>query len=207
MTSDPRPIPDSGWSTVCFRAARSGGTHRRGGSPAPALSHDGSHERSSLLVWRSDTAHGEVLVRSDPLSPSTGDRGHPYPVPCAHGPNGPFPCDVHLWVDADSPARAELVMHADVLVSREPLPTGAARRRVRALLDGRPGCLAAAVPDTATTCVVGVRERTGAVSFVRPTRGRADAPPPHAVVSVVHAWTVSGRSPGALLSLAPVPSR
>ncbi|MEV0639467.1 hypothetical protein AB0I77_31950 [Streptomyces sp. NPDC050619] len=98
--------------------------------------------------------------------------------------------------------------HADVLVSRLPLPPESAHRRVHELLAGHPGCLAAAVPDTATTCVVGVRDRTGAVSFVRPDRGGSGAAlSPHAVGSVVHAWAVSGGSPRALRSVAPMPRR
>ncbi|MFF7639264.1 hypothetical protein [Streptomyces canus] len=196
MTGDRRPVPDAAWATVCFRAARSG----------RVLHGDGSHERSSLALWWSDTAHGPVLVRSAPLPSSTGHRGYPCPAPCPHPPGGPLPCDAHLWVDADSPERTALLAHADVLVSRGPLPRRAAHRRVLELLAARPGCLAAAVPDTAASCVVGVRDGAGAVAFVRPSRGRSDAPlPPHTVVSVVHAWTVAGRSPGALRRLAPVP--
>ncbi|MFG2458097.1 hypothetical protein ACGFWE_13645 [Streptomyces sp. NPDC048523] len=209
MRSDRRPVPDAAWATdaasamdaawatVCFPAARSGPSALRAG---------GSHERSSLAVWRSDSAHGPVLVRSDPLPSPTGGRGQPYPAPCPHPPGGPLPCDVHLWVDADSPERAALAAHADVLVSRAPLPPDAARRRVLDLLTAHPGCLAAAVPDTSTACVVGVRDASGAVSFVRPSRGgRSDAPlPPHTVASVVHAWTVAGRPPEALRRLAPV---
>ncbi|MEW2117378.1 hypothetical protein AB0945_19745 [Streptomyces sp. NPDC005474] len=109
-------------------------------------------------------------------------------------------------MDADSPERTEFMEYADVLVSRVPLRPVSAHRRVRDLLASHRGCLAAAVPDTATTCVVGVRDRTGAVSVVRPHRGGADAPIPlHTVVSVVHAWVVSGESPRALRSVAPLP--
>ncbi|MFE9092904.1 hypothetical protein [Streptomyces sp. NPDC007264] len=98
--------------------------------------------------------------------------------------------------------------HADVLVSRVALPPESAHRRARELLAGHPGCLAAAVPDTAMRCVVVVRDRTGAVSFVRPDQGGADAPvPPHAVGAVVHAWAGSGGSPRALRSLVPMPRR
>ncbi|WP_345619413.1 hypothetical protein [Streptomyces ziwulingensis] len=147
-------------------------------------------------------------------------------MPCAHG-NGSPPCDVHLCVDADSPERSALVDHADVLVSHVPLPPGPAHRRARELLDDHPGCLAAAVPDTATRCVVGVRDATGAVSWVhseplraeppRPQSPRAQEPagpgapvPAHAVAlvgSVVHAWVVSGRPARTLRSVAPVPRR
>ncbi|WP_151476871.1 hypothetical protein [Streptomyces albicerus] len=98
--------------------------------------------------------------------------------------------------------------HADALVSRVPLPPERAHRRVREMLADHSGCLAAAVPDTTTMCVVGIRGRVGAVSFVRLDRGGADAPlSPHAVVSVVHAWVVSGGSPRALRSIAPMPRR
>ncbi|MEU7659748.1 hypothetical protein AB0B60_14875 [Streptomyces lincolnensis] len=111
-------------------------------------------------------------------------------------------------MDADSPERAGLMEYADVLVSHVPLPPESAHRRVRELLSGRPGCLAAAVRDTATTIVVGVRGRTGGVSFVRPGRCGSAAPPPlHAVASVVHAWVVSGRSPHALVSVSSTPRR
>ncbi|WP_155058332.1 hypothetical protein [Streptomyces blattellae] len=93
--------------------------------------------------------------------------------------------------------------HADVLVSCAPLPPEPARRRVRELLGDHPGCVAAAVADTATMCVVGVRGRTEAVAIVRPERGPSDAPvPPHVVASVVHAWVVCGGSPRALRSVA-----
>jgi hypothetical protein len=117
-------------------------------------------------------------------------------------------CDAHLWVDPDSPERTALMEHADVIVSRVPLPPRAAHERVRELLTDHHGCLAAAVPDTATMCGVGVRDRAGAVSFVRLDRGGSDAPiPPHVVVAVVHAWVVSGGSPRALRSVAPMPRR
>lgn len=212
------PEPDAGWATVCFRAAPSGAVSR-------------GDDRVSFVGWRSDVADGSALVRSDPLplpadSPADssvarhgyghGDR-YPYPAPCPHA-DGPLGCDVHLWVDADSPARTGLMEHADVLVSRVPLPLVSAHRRVRGLLAGHPGCRAAAVPDTASTCVVGVRERTGAVSvvsvvsFVRLARRRGrerggcdDPLPAHVVVSVVHAWAVSGGSPRALRSVVPMP--
>ena len=191
------PEPDAGWVTVCFRAVRKGRVSRG----------DGFDDRSSFVVWRSDTAHGPALVRSDPLPSSAGDRAYPYPSACPHA-LGPLPCDVHLWVDADGPERTELMEHADVLVSRVPLPPVSAHRRVRELLAGHPGCLAAAVPDTALVCVVGVRDRRDAVSFVWPDRCGSDAPvPPQTVVSVVHAWVVSGGSPRALRSILPMPSR
>ncbi|GAA3774157.1 hypothetical protein GCM10023083_08920 [Streptomyces phyllanthi] len=194
------PQPDAAWATVCFRAARTGAVPRG----------DGLGDRSTLVVWHSDTAHGPALVRSDPLPLSAvGQHAYPYPgpSPCPHAP-GPLPCDVHLWVDADSPERTELMEHADVLVSRVPLPPVSAHRRVRELLAGHPGCLAAAVPDTAMICVIGIRDRTGAVSFVRPERcGPGALVPPHAVVSVVHTWAVSGRSARALRSVAPAPQR
>ena len=206
------PEPDAGWATVCFRAAPSGAVCR-------------GDDRVSFVGWRSDVADGSALVRSDPL-PSPADSSvarpgyrnpcpYPYPAPCPHA-DGPLGCDVHLWVDADSPARTGLMEHADVLVSRVRLPLVSAHRRVRGLLAGHPGCRAAAVPDTASTCVVGVRERTGAasvvsvVSFVRLARGLerggCDEPlPAHVVVSVVHAWAVSGGSPRALRSVVPMP--
>jgi len=197
------PEPDAGWATVCFRAAPSGAVSR-------------GDDRVSCVGWRSDTADGSALVRSDPLpSPPErhgdrhGDRHpYPYPAPCPHA-DGPLGCDVHLWVDANSPGRTGLVEQADVLVSRVPLPFASAHRRVRGLLAGHPGCRAAAVPDTASTCVVGVRERTGAVSvvsFAGLARGRErggcdDLLPAHLVASVVHAWVVSGGSPRALRSV------
>ncbi|MFI0511808.1 hypothetical protein ACH3Y9_24955 [Streptomyces sp. WSLK1-5] len=198
MTGARPPVPDAAWSTVCFQPAHPGG-RLHGGGP---------HDRWSLAVWRSDTADGQVLVRSDPLSRSARGPGHPCHPSCPHPPGGPLPCDVHLWVDADSPRRPALLAQADVLVSRVPLPPGAARRRVLELLAAHPGCLAAAVPDTATTCAVAVRHgAAGPVSFVRPSRGRPPgAPlPPRTIVSVVHAWTVAGRSPGALRRLTPMP--
>ncbi|MGW0756920.1 hypothetical protein ACWD1Y_10590 [Streptomyces sp. NPDC002814] len=189
--------PDAAWATVCFRVARSGG----------AIRGDGSQDRATAVVWRSGPAHGPALVRCDRLPPFAGQHAYPYPSLCRHAP-GPLPCDVHLWVDADSPERTELVEHADALVSRVPLPPERAHRRVREMLADHPGCLAAAVPDTTAMCVVGMRGRTGAVSFVRPDRGGSDTPlPPHEVVSVVHAWVVSGGSPQALRSIAPMPRR
>ncbi|MGW0835825.1 hypothetical protein [Streptomyces prunicolor] len=192
--------------------------------PCAVLRGDGPADRVSFVGWRSDAADGSALVRSDPLpspadspaNPSAERHGYPYPclspypypAPCPHA-DGPFGCDVHLWVDADSPERTGLMEHADVLVSRLPLPLASAQRRVCGLLLGHPGCRAAAVPDTASTCVVGVRERTGAVSFVsfpRLERGGSDDPlPAHVVVSVVHAWAVNGGSPRALRSLVPMP--
>ncbi|WP_427920715.1 hypothetical protein [Streptomyces sp. cg40] len=132
---------------------------------------DGPEVRSFLVARCPDSARGPALVRTHPLSSAA--RWHARPPGCSHAP-GPFPCDVHLWVDADSPRRTALREHADVLVSRLPLPPLPARHRVRALLADHPGCLAAAVTDTATRCVVGVRERTGAVWFVRPGPGGAD---------------------------------
>ncbi|MDH6584760.1 hypothetical protein M2161_003866 [Streptomyces sp. SAI-133] len=119
-----------------------------------------------------------------------------------------MPCDVHLWVDADSPRRPALLAQADVLVSRVPLAPGAARRRVLELLAAHPGCLAVAVPDTATTCAVAVRHGgAGHGSFLRPSRGSTPGAslPPRTVVSVMHAWMVAGRSPGALRGLTPMP--
>ncbi|MFG2777770.1 hypothetical protein ACGFY7_07885 [Streptomyces prunicolor] len=188
------PGPDAAWATVCFSAQ----------PPCAALRGDGPADRVSFVGWRSDAADGSALVRSDPL-PSPGDR-YPYPAPCPHA-DGPLGCDVHLWVDADSPGRAGLMEQADVLVSRVPLPLpfASAHRRVRGLLAGHPGCLAAAALDTATTCVVGVRDRTGAVSVVRLERSGSAAPlPAHVVGSVVHAWAVSGGSPRALRSVVPM---
>ncbi|MFF6990985.1 hypothetical protein [Streptomyces sp. NPDC010273] len=159
----------------------------------------------SFVDWRADVAHGSALVRCEPLLWSA--ERHAYPSPCSHAPC-PLPCDVHLWVDADSPERAALMAHADVLVSRMPLPPASARRRVCELLAGHPGCLAAAVLDTFMRCVVGVRDRTGAVSFARLERGRARDPiPPHVVGSLVHAWAVSRGSPRALRSVEPMPRR
>lgn len=188
--------PDGAWATVCFRGARSGGVLPGAGPDGP-----------SLVVWRSATAHGPALVRSDRLLPSAERHVDPYPSPCRHAP-GLLPCDVHLWVDADSPERAELMNHADVLVSRVPLPPGSARRRAHELLAGHPGCLAAAVPGTDTTCVVGVRGRAGAVSCVRLDRGGPGPRriPPHVVASVVHAWVVSGGPLRTLRSVALMPS-
>ncbi|MFD4561036.1 hypothetical protein ACFWP5_43115 [Streptomyces sp. NPDC058469] len=198
------PEPDAAWATVYFRAAPPGEVLRGDGSDDRASFVDW---RSDFVVWRSDAAHGSALVRSDPLPSSAERHAYPYPPLCPHAV-GPLPCDVHLWVDADSPGRTELMEHADVLVSRVPLPLASAHRRVRGLLAGHPGCLAAAVLDTTTRCVVGVRDRTGAVSFVRPERGGSDVPlPPHVVVSVVHAWAVSGGSPRALRSVVAMPRR
>nr|WSY53156.1 hypothetical protein OG999_25535 [Streptomyces sp. NBC_00886] len=189
------PEPDAVWATVCFRVGRTGGV----------LPGEGPDERSSLVVWRSHAGHGPALVRSDPLPLSTRRLAYPYPSSCSHA-SGPLPCDVHLRVDAGSPARTGLLEHADVLVSRVPLPPRSACRRVHRLLADHPGCLAAAVPDTAAGCVVGIRDRTGAVSFVRPERGGADAPTsPHVIVSVVHAWVVSGGSARALRCVVPMP--
>lgn len=189
------PEPDAAWATVCFCA----------GSHGAVLRGDGLDARVSFVVWRTDAAHGSALVRSDPMPLSAERQAYPYPPPCPRA-GGPLPCDVHLWVDADSPERTALMEHADVLVSRVPLAS--AHRRVRGLLAGHPGCLVAAVLDTATMCVVGVRDRTGAVSFVRPERGGSAAPlSPHVVVSVVHAWAVSGGSPRALRSVVPMPRR
>ncbi|MFF2651433.1 hypothetical protein [Streptomyces sp. NPDC058045] len=103
-------------------------------------------------------------------------------------------------MDASSPGGARLMECADVLVSSGALAPDAARRRVRELLAGHPGCLAAAVPATAAGCAVGVRARTGALSFVR--LDGTDAPvPPQAVASLAHAWVVAGGSLGALRSV------
>lgn len=190
MTPDGPTTPTTAWTTVCFRSAGAGG--------------DGVDGRWSLVVRCSGTGREPVLVRSGPVSSS----------PCTHPP-GPLPCDLHLRVDADSPERTGLMAYADVLVSRVPLPPGPAGRRVRELLADHPGCLAAAVPDTATRCVVGVRTGTGGVSLVRPLRYGPPSlvprlvprlVPPHVVASLVHAWVVAGRAPGELCSLAPAPT-
>ncbi len=192
------PEPDAGWTTVCFPTEWTGGASRGDGS-------DGSEDRSFFVVRCPDPARGPALVRTHPLSSAV--RWHARPPGCSHVP-GPLPCDVHLWVDADSPRRTALREYADVLVSRLRLPPLPARHRVRELLADHPGCLAAAVADTTTRCVVGVRERTGAVWFVRPGQGKSDASlPPHALVSVVHAWLVSGGSSRALRRVAPMQPR
>ncbi|MDO0926654.1 hypothetical protein QQY24_14980 [Streptomyces sp. TG1A-8] len=100
----------------------------------------------------------------------------------------------------------DLREHADVLVSRVPLPPAAARRRVRDLLARHPGCLAAAVPGPARGCVVGVRDAAGGVRCAWLERSGARAPaPPRVVVAVVHAWVAAGGAPTALRSVTPVP--
>lgn len=191
------PEPYAAWATVCFCGAQTDEAPRG----------DGLDGRSSFVVWRSDAAHGSALVRSDPLLSSAGQQPYSYPSSCSHAP-GMLLCDVLLWADADSPERTELMEHADALVSRVPLPPESAHRRVYDLLADHPGCLAAAVPGTATMCLVGVRDRRGAVAFVRPEQDGFDVPlPPHAVVSVVHAWAVTGGSPRALCSVSPMPRR
>ncbi|MEU3253131.1 hypothetical protein [Streptomyces sp. NPDC006997] len=178
LVADPGAV--AGWGTVCFAAAgAAGGT----GQPV-------------RLVW--GTGSGPAVVRTDaPLSPGTGQ---PYPLrcpsPCAHPP-GSLPCDAHLWADADVRGTPGLREQADVLVSRAPLPCPAARRRVRELLDGHPGCLVAVVPGTATGCVVGVRDR--AVRGVRWAWVERCGPvTARAVASVAHAWAAAGGEPGAL---------
>lgn len=179
------PEPDAGWATVCFGGA----------SDLRFPQGHGPDEAAFFVVPHSDTAYGPVLVRSVPLPEPTAERVYPHASLCPHLP-GPVPCDVHLWVDADSSERTALMEHADVLVSRVPLPAVSAHRRVGMLLASHPGCLAAAVPDTAMVCVVGVRDRSGTVSFVRPRWcGYGAQVPPHAVASGVHAWAVSGRPP------------
>ncbi|MEU6661522.1 hypothetical protein [Streptomyces sp. NPDC046821] len=183
--------PDAGWATVCFGVTQGGG----------APSGDGLDDRSFSGVWRSDAAHGAVLVRFDRL------RTHANPFPCSHTP-GPLPCDVHLWAAVSSRERTQLAEHADVLVSCVPLAPESADRRVREMLADHPGCLVAAVPGADTMCVVGVRRGTGAASVVRLDRGGADIPiPPHLVVSVAHAWVASGESPCALRSVDLMPHR
>ncbi|OON74945.1 hypothetical protein [Streptomyces tsukubensis] len=197
--SDRRAAPRSrvAWATVCFCAARTEAT------PGGVGPDDGS----SFVAWRSDTARGSALIRFDPLVSSAGPYPYPYPSSCSHAP-GRLLCDVHLWADVGSVERTELTELADVLVVGVPLPPESAHRRVRELLAGHPGCLAAAVPGGAMTWVVGVRDRRGAVSFVRPERGGSDVPiPPWAAVSVVHAWVVSGRSPRTLRSVSLMPRR
>ncbi|MYU22358.1 hypothetical protein [Streptomyces sp. SID8352] len=177
---------------MCPCPDRRGGGRRAGGSEL-------------LLVWRSDAALGPALLRSRRLPPPGARPAPPHPLPCPYGHGAP-PCDEHLWVDAHGPRAAELAVHADVLVSRVPLPPGAARRLVRELLTGHPGCLAAAVPDTAGGCAAGVRAPGGALAA--PVRLERYGPvPPQAVASVLHAWTVSGRPPGALRSVSAVHRR
>jgi hypothetical protein len=97
------------------------------------------------------------------------------------------------------------MQHADVLVSRVPLPHPFALRRVERLLAGHPGCLVAAVPDTAWTSIVGIRDRANHVRYLRLERGFSGVScPPHAVVavpavaSVVHAWAAFGAVSGVL---------
>ncbi|MBQ1092689.1 hypothetical protein [Streptomyces sp. B93] len=90
-----------------------------------------------------------------------------------------------------------------MLVSRVPLPRPAACRRVRALLGGHPGCLAAVVPGPATGCAVGVRDAVGGARWAWWEQGERSAPvSPQVIASVVHAWAVAGGPPGALRCVA-----
>jgi hypothetical protein len=115
---------------------------------------------------------------------------------------------VHLWADPDTPGPSSLAEHADVLVSRAPLPPAAARRRVRDLLGGHPGCLAAGVPGSTEGCFVAVRDATGGMWCARLDHGPTGASVAlQVVVSVVHAWTATGGSPGELRAVAPLPGR
>ncbi|MEV0175897.1 hypothetical protein AB0I00_32885 [Streptomyces sp. NPDC050803] len=188
---------DAAWATVCFGPVKGGATPRD----------DGMDELSTLVVWRSEAAYGPVLVRSDPLASNAGRHAYPGPPACRHAPR-PIPCDVHLWVDADTTDRTAFRELADVLVSRELLAPESAHRRVHELLAGHPGCMAAAVRDTDSTCVIGVRNRADVVWVVRSEPGDADTPAsPHTVGSVVHAWVMSGGSPRVLRSVIPTTRR
>lgn len=145
-------------------------------------------------------AGGPAVVRAVPLPPAAVPRACPWPSGCRHAP-GPFPCDVHLRVAAEGAGPARLREFADVLVGRVPLPPGPARLRALALLARYPGCRTVAVPVRAAAPVVGVRDRTGELRWVRP--GPAGAPPsPQLAGSLAHAWLTRCGTPGAPATVA-----
>ncbi|MFD9880234.1 hypothetical protein ACFWZT_02065 [Streptomyces alboflavus] len=114
---------------------------------------------------------------------------------------------MHLQVNPDASDLPGLTEHADVLVSRTPLPMTAACRRVRELLVRYPGCLVAAVPALdAGRAAVGVQGCDGGLWQVRAKREKACAAVSmHVVASVTHAWLAAGQRPDDLRFIAPTP--
>ncbi|MER5494986.1 hypothetical protein [Streptomyces sp. NPDC002490] len=158
--------------------------------------------RTAGALWRARGGRGPALVRTDAVR-----TAYRYPAACRH-PSGPLPCDVHLWVDTGSRYLARLGEHADVLVSGAVLPPAAARRRIGGLLAHYPGCSTAAVPGPDRRCLVGVRSRDGGVEYgALECGGPGTTVPVRLVASLVHAWAVSGRAPGALRAVVPLPRR
>jgi hypothetical protein len=145
-----------------------------------------------VTVCSAGPAGSPVVVRTVPLPPGAC----PGPSGSRHAP-GPFPCDVHLRVAAEGTGHSRLRELADVLVSRVPLPPGAARLRALALLARHPGCRTVAVPVRAAAPVVGVRDRTGAVRWVRPLTAGGAPPSPHLAGSLAHAWLTRYGTPDA----------
>ncbi|MFD8608826.1 hypothetical protein [Streptomyces sp. NPDC059631] len=179
-------------------------------------------------------SHGRAFVRADPPARAPDGRLAPVRPACGHPPYGGLPigglasgglpsdglaCDVHLRADPDAPGRPELAEHADVLVSRVPLPAPAARARVDDLLARHPGCLVAAVPGVGTGYVLGVRgvfgvrggpadgpgtRHTGPAPY---GTGRHE-PGPYAATdlaaSVLHAWLAAGGAREALRAVVPL---
>ncbi|MGW6236297.1 hypothetical protein [Streptomyces sp. NPDC055094] len=182
-----RTVPDAAWCAVRFGVR---GTSADAGVRSTSADVCSDRRRTGLVTvsasisWRSATAHGLVAVRLDAAPEAAGSR----PYPSGHGP-----CDLHLWVNPDAPGEADRVEHADVLVSRTPLPPRAARHRANELIARHPGCLVAAVPDSENGCVLGTRRGGGVVIPAWPAEDGAWCPaPPHAVAAVVHAWLVAG---------------
>ncbi|KUN78005.1 hypothetical protein [Streptomyces griseoruber] len=194
MSEGAAPVPlDAAWTTVCFDGAAAASWDGPSAGPGRA---------TARVRWRAHPAHGTLLVRRDPLSGTAGGLTHPGPPPCPHPP-GRFPCDVQLWAAAGDPRTVRLAEYADVLVSRVESPPWEARRRVDELLLRHPGCLVAGVPESGTRCLVGVRDRTGALRYARPElRGPRVRSAVHLVASVLHAWVVAGGAPESLGSLA-----
>ncbi|WP_051707713.1 MULTISPECIES: hypothetical protein [unclassified Streptomyces] len=187
------------WVTVC-----SAGPAEQGAwvtmRPVEPAEHD-----ARVTMCPVGPAGGPAVVRAVPLPPAAVPPAAvpcacPWPSGCRHAP-GPFPCDVHLRVAAEGAGPARLREFADVLVGRVPLPPGPARLRALALLARYPGCRTVAVPVRAAAPVVGVRDRTGELRWVRP--GPAGAPPsPQLAGSLAHAWLTRCGTPGAPATVA-----
>ncbi|MET9142820.1 hypothetical protein [Streptomyces sp. NPDC004042] len=164
-------------------------------------------------------SHGRAFVRADPPARAPDGRLAPVRPACGHPPSGGLAsgglpsdglaCDVHLRADPDAPGPPELAEHADVLVSRVPLPAPAARARVDDLLARHPGCLVAAVPGVGTGYVLGVRGVFGVRGGPADGPGtRHTGPAPYAATdlaaSVLHAWLAAGGAREALRAVVPL---
>ncbi|MFE0422696.1 hypothetical protein [Streptomyces sp. NPDC058953] len=191
----PRGEPDTAWAMVCFHATKT--------ADGPG----GHDDRRVELAWRSDTGHGQALVRISALARAGRGHGYAQARPCAYVPGG-LPCDLHLRTTPDGSEDPVLLEQADVLVGRIPLSPPAARRRARDLLERHPGCLVAVVPDLNAGCVVGLRDGSGGVRYLWPEPcASGDYVPPRILGSVLHAWIAAGESPHTLRSVRPEPRR